>query len=159
MTNVRWLKWAITRYYRSHGYRVTMKPTRADNAMVDGVAVGPEGERIAEKTQASLHAIRGYCVHLSLCAPKSGTAPSPLSTSRIPPLTRWPIAFFVRVPCLARALTTDSHRQFIAVARKMLVSIYHVLKPHDEYHGQRDELLERKINRLRRTVDSSLQAK
>jgi Na+/phosphate symporter len=45
-----------------------------------------------------------------------------------------------------------------AVARKMLVSIYHVLKRHEEYHGQRDELLERKINRLQRTVDSSLQA-
>jgi predicted RecB family endonuclease len=47
MTNEKWLKWAIARYYRSHGYRVTMKPARAGNAMVDGVAVGPEGERIA----------------------------------------------------------------------------------------------------------------
>lgn len=47
MTNERWLKWAVARYYRSHGYRVTMKPARAGNAMVDGVAVGPEGERIA----------------------------------------------------------------------------------------------------------------
>ena len=45
-----------------------------------------------------------------------------------------------------------------AVARKMLVSIYHVLNRQEEYHGQRDELLERKIKRLQRTVDSSLQA-
>ena len=47
MTNERWLRWAIARYYRSHGYRVTMKPARANNALVDGVAIGPEGERIA----------------------------------------------------------------------------------------------------------------
>jgi len=47
VTNERWLKWAIARYYRSYGYKVTMKPARAGNAMGDGVAVGPEGERIA----------------------------------------------------------------------------------------------------------------
>ena len=47
MTNQRWLKWAIGRYYRSCGYRISMKPARAGNAMMDGVAVGPEGERIA----------------------------------------------------------------------------------------------------------------
>ena len=47
MTNEKWLKWAITRYYRSHGYDVMMKPARAGNALVDGVAVGPEGDRIA----------------------------------------------------------------------------------------------------------------
>jgi predicted RecB family endonuclease len=47
MTNERWLKWAIAKYYRSHGYRVSMKPARVGNAMVDGVAIGPEGERIA----------------------------------------------------------------------------------------------------------------
>lgn len=47
LTKERWLKWAVARYYRSHGYRVTMNPARAGNAIVDGVAVGPEGERIA----------------------------------------------------------------------------------------------------------------
>jgi hypothetical protein len=47
VTNERWLRWAVGRYYRSHGYRVSMKPARAGNAIVDGVAVGPEGERIA----------------------------------------------------------------------------------------------------------------
>jgi hypothetical protein len=47
MTNERWLKWAIARYYRSRGYKVSMKPARAGNAMVDGTAIGPEGERIA----------------------------------------------------------------------------------------------------------------
>jgi hypothetical protein len=47
MTNERWLKWAIARYYRSHGYKVTMKPARAGNAMIDGVAISPDGERIA----------------------------------------------------------------------------------------------------------------
>ena len=47
MTNERWLKWAIARYYRSHGFRVTMKPVRVGNAAVDGIAIGREGERIA----------------------------------------------------------------------------------------------------------------
>ena len=47
MTNERWLKWAVARYYRSLGYSVSMKPARAGNAMVDGVAVSIEGERIA----------------------------------------------------------------------------------------------------------------
>jgi len=47
MTNERWLKWAVARYYRSLGYKVSMKPAHVGNAMVDGVAVSPEGERIA----------------------------------------------------------------------------------------------------------------
>jgi hypothetical protein len=47
MTNERWLRWAIARYYRSHGFRVSMRPAKVGNAMVDGVAIGPEGERIA----------------------------------------------------------------------------------------------------------------
>ncbi|MGA2239841.1 MAG: hypothetical protein ABSG74_11580 [Candidatus Bathyarchaeia archaeon] len=47
MTNERWLKWAIARHYRSIGYKVSMKPARAGNAMADGVALSPEGERIA----------------------------------------------------------------------------------------------------------------
>lgn len=37
--------------------------------------------------------------------------------------------------------------------------IYTVLKPHVESQGRRDELLERKMNRLQRTVDSSLQSR
>ena len=47
LTNERWLKWAIGRYYRSKGYKVSMKAARVGNAMVDGVAIGPEGERTA----------------------------------------------------------------------------------------------------------------
>jgi predicted RecB family endonuclease len=47
MTNERWLRWVIARYYRSHGFRVSMQPAKVGNAMVDGVAIGPEGERIA----------------------------------------------------------------------------------------------------------------
>jgi len=41
------LKWAVARYYRSLGYMVSMKPAHVGNAMVDGVAVTSEGERIA----------------------------------------------------------------------------------------------------------------
>jgi hypothetical protein len=47
MTNERWLKWAIARHYRSKDYKVSMKPAPVGNAMVDGIAIGPEGERIA----------------------------------------------------------------------------------------------------------------
>ena len=47
MTNERWLKWAIARYYRLRGFRVSMKPVRVGNSAVDGVALSPEGERIA----------------------------------------------------------------------------------------------------------------
>jgi hypothetical protein len=60
LTNERWLKWAIPRYYRSLGYKVSMKPARAGNAMVDGVAVTPEGERIViEVKSPSDDIIRG----------------------------------------------------------------------------------------------------
>ena len=60
MTNERWLKWAIARYYRSYGYKVWMKPTRAGNAMLDGLAIGPEGERVAiEVKSPSDDIIRG----------------------------------------------------------------------------------------------------
>lgn len=41
------MKWAIGRHYRSLGFRVSMKPVRVGNAMVDGIAVGPDHERIA----------------------------------------------------------------------------------------------------------------
>jgi hypothetical protein len=47
LTNERWLKWAAARYYRSVGYKVSMNPARVGNAMVDGLAIGPEHERIA----------------------------------------------------------------------------------------------------------------
>jgi hypothetical protein len=60
LTNEKWLKWAIARYYRSCGFKVSMKPARAGNAMVDGVAVGPDGERIAiEVKSPSDDIIRG----------------------------------------------------------------------------------------------------
>jgi len=60
LTNERWLKWAIARYYRSLGYKVSMKPARAGNAMVDGVALSAEGERIAiEVKSPSDDIIRG----------------------------------------------------------------------------------------------------
>jgi len=47
LTNERWLKWAVARHYRSRGYKVAMKPVRAGNAVVDGLMIGPDGERIA----------------------------------------------------------------------------------------------------------------
>ena len=52
MTNERWLKWAIARYYRSKGYKVSMKPARVGNAMVDRVAVALESERMATEVKS-----------------------------------------------------------------------------------------------------------
>jgi len=55
-------------------------------------------------------------------------------------------------PFYLRVAARRGHQKAItALARKMLVSIYHVLKRQETYHGQRDELLERKINRLTTT--------
>jgi hypothetical protein len=49
------------------------------------------------------------------------------------------------------------NRALVAVARKMLVTIYHVLNHHREYRGLRPELVENKIRRLQRITESSLQ--
>ena len=70
MTNERWLKWAIGRYYRSRGYEVSMKPAGAGNAMVDGVAISRDGERIAiEVKSPSDDFVRGVgqC-YMAICA-------------------------------------------------------------------------------------------
>jgi len=50
------------------------------------------------------------------------------------------------------------NRALVAVARKMLVTIYHVLNHHSQYRGLRPELFENKIRRLERITHSSLQA-
>jgi transposase len=47
----------------------------------------------------------------------------------------------------------------VAVARKMLVTIYHVLNHHNEYRGLRPELFENKIRRLQRITQSGLQTR
>jgi transposase len=47
-------------------------------------------------------------------------------------------------------------RAIVGVARKLLVPIYHVLNHNEPYHGQRSELLKRRIRNLQRTVESSL---
>jgi transposase len=49
-------------------------------------------------------------------------------------------------------------RAIVAVARKMLVSMYHVLSKNEAYHGERTELLERKLKRLEWKATHSLQA-
>jgi len=59
-TSERWLRWAIARYYRSQGYKVSTKPARAGNAFMDGVALSPEGERIAIEVKSPRDdAVRG----------------------------------------------------------------------------------------------------
>jgi len=49
-------------------------------------------------------------------------------------------------------------RAIVAVARKMLVAIYHVLSKNEAYHGVRGELFERKLKRLEWTAAHSPQA-
>jgi transposase len=49
------------------------------------------------------------------------------------------------------------NRAIVAVARKMLVTIYHVLNHHHEYRGLRRQLYTNKIRRLERITHSSLQ--
>ena len=61
-------------------------------------------------------------------------------------------SFYLRV-----SARRGRQKAIVAVARKLLVSIYHVLNRNETYHGQRPELLERKIRNLQRTVESSLQ--
>jgi transposase len=49
------------------------------------------------------------------------------------------------------------NRAIVAVARKLLVTIYHVLNHQREYRGMRPELYTNKIRRLQRITDPSLQ--
>ena len=46
MTNLRWLKWHIARYYRDQGYQVYLRSIRLGNTAIDGEAIG-NGIRIA----------------------------------------------------------------------------------------------------------------
>jgi transposase len=50
------------------------------------------------------------------------------------------------------------NRALVAVARKMLVTIYHVPNHHNQYRGLRPELYTNKIRRLERITESSLQS-
>jgi hypothetical protein len=46
MTNLRWLRWIITRYYREKGYRVRICSIKLGNCAIDGEAIG-NGLKIA----------------------------------------------------------------------------------------------------------------
>lgn len=46
MTNIRWLKWNIAKYYRSQGLRVHFHSIRLGNTAIDGEVIG-NGYRIA----------------------------------------------------------------------------------------------------------------
>jgi len=49
-------------------------------------------------------------------------------------------------------------RAIVAVGRKMLVAMYHVLSKNEAYHGVRGELFERKLKHLEWETSRSLQA-
>ncbi|MGD0175698.1 MAG: hypothetical protein ABSC50_02605 [Candidatus Bathyarchaeia archaeon] len=40
MTNLRWMKWAITRHFRSKGLQVQMRSIRLGNVAIDGEVLG-----------------------------------------------------------------------------------------------------------------------
>lgn len=46
MTNLRWLKWNIAKYYRSQGLQVHLRSIRLGNTAIDGEVIG-NGYRIA----------------------------------------------------------------------------------------------------------------
>jgi len=46
MTNLRWLRWIITRYYRQQGFRVRICSIKLGNCAIDGEVIGG-GQRIA----------------------------------------------------------------------------------------------------------------
>ena len=46
MTNIRWLRWIITRYYRQQGYRVRICNIKLGNCAIDGEVIG-NGWRMA----------------------------------------------------------------------------------------------------------------
>jgi hypothetical protein len=46
LTNLRWLKWRITRYFRDQGFQVSLRSIKLGNTAIDGEAIG-NGIRIA----------------------------------------------------------------------------------------------------------------
>lgn len=46
MTNLRWLKWRITKYFRDQGFQVNLRSIKLGNTAIDGEAIG-KGVRIA----------------------------------------------------------------------------------------------------------------
>src|SRR5208282_4115304 len=46
MTNLRWLQWHVTRYYRNQGLQVRIRSIRLGNTAIDGEVIG-NGYRIA----------------------------------------------------------------------------------------------------------------
>ena len=46
MTNLRWLKWKITKYYRDQGFQVHLRSIKLGNTAIDGEVIG-NGYRIA----------------------------------------------------------------------------------------------------------------
>ena len=46
MTNLRWLKWKITKYYRNQGLQIHLHSIKLGNAAIDGEVIG-NGYRIA----------------------------------------------------------------------------------------------------------------
>ena len=54
MTNLRWLKWKITKYYRDQGLQVHLRSIKLGNTAIDGEVIG-NGYRIALEIKLFFH--------------------------------------------------------------------------------------------------------
>ena len=59
MTNERWLRWAISRHFRTRGLEVSMSGVRAGNAILDGEVIGNSWRMALEVKSGHDDAIRG----------------------------------------------------------------------------------------------------
>ena len=59
MTNESWLRWAISRHFRTKGFEVSMTGVRAGNAVVDGQVIGKNWKMALEIKSGHDDAIRG----------------------------------------------------------------------------------------------------
>lgn len=59
MTNERWLRWAISRHFRTQGLQVSMNGVKAGNAVLDGEVVGSQWRMALEVKLGHDDPIRG----------------------------------------------------------------------------------------------------
>ena len=60
MTNERWLKWAIARHFRKHGFNVNMNHVKVGNAAVDGEVSGVGWKMALEVKSGHDDVVRGF---------------------------------------------------------------------------------------------------
>jgi hypothetical protein len=59
MTNIRWIKWAITRHFKQQGLKVRLAPIILGNATIDGEVIGDGWKMALELKTPSDDIVRG----------------------------------------------------------------------------------------------------